>query len=159
MEAEPERVDADITEGAERGDSEGDRRRARRRRLLKGLVSGVPATVITLHSGALLAASSSTCVSDAAIDTWAEMNAGNLPTNSARCQTSDPGENDIVLLADNDTRFSGDGPCTASQFAVVYLDADGNFPTAPNWGGNASPTALPATNYYAVRDSCWTSFW
>lgn len=124
---------------------------ARRRKLLKGLAAGVPA-IITLQSGAALAASSSTCARE-----------NNITTQPAggRCQASDPGTG-LRFVQDNDASWGTDGPCTNNtEYAAVYVTGGGSYGSAGNnFGGAAADDAAPATSpqYYAVTTSCWTSF-
>ncbi|MBF0447532.1 MAG: hypothetical protein HQL67_04960 [Magnetococcales bacterium] len=129
--------------------------RARRRKLLKGLAAGVPA-VITLQSGAALAATSlSPCIGTAAHGQPA----------GGRCQSADPGTG-LKFLADNNSFWTGsDGPgkvSTTGNFCAPYLTQNGSKGNAANkWGasGSASGDVGPAANYYSVTDSCWTSFY
>ncbi|MBF0109907.1 MAG: hypothetical protein HQL76_12090 [Magnetococcales bacterium] len=141
--------DAEAAEAAEA-------RLARRRLLLKGLAAGVPA-IVTLQSGAALAAqsTSSNCIS----------NGGGASFNEARCKTATAaGTNNWKHVIDTDTSTwgVGGGPCpTTTHYGAVFVDNLGNIATGGSFGGNgtgaANPTT-PASGYYAVRQSCWTSF-
>ena len=137
-------------------DAEARKRLARRRRLLKGVAAGIPA-IITLKSGSLLAATSISCVKQDAISTLA--NYGN-----ARCVASQTAgnANGLAMLANNDPAWSGTGPDTGvtGKWCAVYMAEDGTLPAGPNWGATAPGTGNipPAANYYAVTDSCWSSF-
>ncbi|MBF0147555.1 MAG: hypothetical protein HQL84_15570 [Magnetococcales bacterium] len=128
---------------------------ARRRLLLKGIAAGVPA-IVTLQSGAALAAMSTSvnCIS----------NGGGGPgINQPRCQASDPTvTSPWKHVIDNDASVwpGGNGPCaTTTNYGIVYVDNSGTIITTANFGANGSPTATnPASGYYAIRQSCWTSF-
>ncbi|HAT50587.1 MAG: hypothetical protein HQL07_08945 [Nitrospirae bacterium] len=126
----------------------------RRRQLLKGIAAGVPA-IVTLQSGAALAASSITpqCTI-------------NGPDFSAqpRCVTSGVAATSRwVYKADNasDPAVWGagnDGPCTAAQYGAVYVDNDGIYTTSTPWGGT-TVAGQPASGYYAITNTCWSSFY
>lgn len=133
-----------------------EQRLMRRRRILKGMAAGIPA-IVTLQSGAALAATSvSTCVKDGP-GTYADL--GNV-----RCFASDPTTNSYLFLADNDPVWTGsNGPGnTATPYCAVYVQEDGTVATANAGGagnfGGLSATGGPNTDYYAIKRSCWTTF-
>ncbi|MBF0421608.1 MAG: hypothetical protein HQL73_01300 [Magnetococcales bacterium] len=134
-----------------------DPKLARRRLLLKSIAAGVPA-VITLQSSlsaSAAATSMANCIARDNIQTLTSY-------GGSRCMNSTAaGTNSLKTLAYNDSHWSGTGPCTASQYGVVYVDASGVVPTTANYGGNGTPTAAPVSGtsgYYAITKSCWGSF-
>ena len=136
--------------------------RMRRRRLLKGLVaagSGLP-VVMTMKNASATAASSadSTCHKEFA------------STPATRCgATLNPAETpDYYRVAETDALFGANvsagtaGAGATNEYCVVYVDSSG-VPASQNAGaanlfGATAGNAAPDTNYYAMTDSCWSSF-
>ncbi|HIJ84463.1 MAG: hypothetical protein HW380_1748 [Magnetococcales bacterium] len=131
-------------------------RLVRRRLLLKGIAAGVPA-IVTLQSGAALAATSITpqCITP------------NGPSfaGQPRCLTATAAGTSVwVYKIDNDTVWGGgtpDGPCAGGQYGAVYVDNDGAINTSsPNYGAtNTTTNTQPVAGYYAITKSCWSSFY
>lgn len=134
--------------GASQAAASGGSALVRRRLLLKGVAAGVPA-IITLQSGAALAAASATCVTR-----------GESFGTQVRCKTSEPTTSNWLHVLDSDAFWSGNGPCAPTEWAAVYVSQDGTAQKTGNYGGNGSPTAAPdtANGYYAISKSCWSSF-
>lgn len=135
----------------------------RRRQLLKGIAAGVPA-IVTLQSGAALAASS--------ITPQCTINGPSF-ASQPRCVTSGVAATSVwVYKADNTSDpavwgVGNDGPCTPAKYGAVYVDNDGVVATANVGGtgyfGGATGTGLatdqPVAGYYAITRTCWSSFY
>ncbi|MBF0193471.1 MAG: hypothetical protein HQL71_02895 [Magnetococcales bacterium] len=141
---------------------------ARRRKLLKGLVAGVPA-IITLQSGAALAGTS---IPRACLDTsqgkkLTTMNVG------GRCKTAGAvtgNEEWHYAPPQGNTSVFGvnSGPGGGTKYCLPYMTANGilatqNQPAANRWGalatGGGTDAGPVSGTYYAVKQSCWTSFY
>ncbi|MBF0132887.1 MAG: hypothetical protein HQL75_09920 [Magnetococcales bacterium] len=129
----------------------------RRRQLLKGIAAGVPA-IVTLQSGAALAASSITPQCTINGPSFAGQN---------RCLTATAAGTSVwVYKVDTDTTVwgaGGNGPCTNSaHYGAVYVNNDGIYTTTTPWGGvngGGTTTDQPAAGYYAITRTCWSSFY
>ncbi|MBF0381922.1 MAG: hypothetical protein HQL69_12945 [Magnetococcales bacterium] len=143
-----------------------DQHLARRRKLLKGLVAGVPA-IITLQSGAALAGTSIArmCLDTSQGRKLTTMNVG------GRCKGALTGNEEwhYAPLAGNTGVFgTNNGPGGGASYCLPYMTANGilatqNQPAANRWGAlatGAGTNAGPVSGtYYAVKASCWTSFY
>ncbi|MEO5328855.1 MAG: hypothetical protein H7829_11505 [Magnetococcus sp. THC-1_WYH] len=127
----------------------------RRRQLLKGIAAGVPA-IVTLQSGAALAASSVNPVCITNGPSFAGQN---------RCLTATAaGTSAWVYKVDTDATVwsGGNGPCTPAKYGAVYVDNGGIYTTSTPWGGvngGGTTTDQPAAGYYAITKTCWSSFY
>lgn len=145
-----------------------ERQRQRRRRLLKGLAAGVPA-IVTLKSGAALAATSTTC----AINNYTVPASGLSGGIGPRCSTAVPTPGTAAakykFYEEQSSYFNADisgnanyntGGGTAGDYCAVYVTNNGNNATNTTAGGLTNPNAQPdnASGYYLVTISCWTSF-
>lgn len=135
-------------------------RRARRRRLLKGLLAAGAAAsplVLTLRNGARAAAASSyNCIVH-----------NPAPLNGGRCRDgNDPGNEwrhvpETTFTPPFD--LNSDTTIDANDYCIVYVDANGVVAGANDgcvncYGGNGGPNNAPAAGFYAMTDSCWSSF-
>ncbi len=138
----------------------------RRRKMLKGLMTGLP-VIITLKSGAAIAATSlqNSCIADGGGNSIEALN----NANNDRCINGIPdNQKAFVHLSDSNHNWDGgNGPGTPNQYCAVYMKSDGSLPTENEHYGatkaydsNMNRNAAPDINagYYAVRESCWTSF-
>ncbi|MBF0454168.1 MAG: hypothetical protein HQL72_05030 [Magnetococcales bacterium] len=142
------------------------RQMARRRRLLKGLAAGVPA-IVTLQSGAALAAASS---NGACILAPSNKQTITETATGTRCAAG----TDAFTSAGNwayqkESAFAGgsadalDNNADGDSYCLIYVDSTGtlapqNTPAANRWGADGSATGTPNTSYYAITSSCWASF-
>ncbi|MBF0444520.1 MAG: hypothetical protein HQL68_02960 [Magnetococcales bacterium] len=168
---QPEQKASDSGQSEKPDLSPEDQLGARRRKLLKGLLAGVPA-IITLQSGAALAGTS---VSNAACIAGAGMT-GNFFAGGGvtkRCTAVGNIGNDLLWVDPDDAAIWGAanaGPAGAgTEWCLPYLTAGGSLatsgqPAAGQWGANAAgigtgawPSTAP-TKFYAIKQSCWTSF-
>lgn len=136
-------------------------RRARRRKLLKGLAVGVPA-IITLKSGAALAANSNPmCVQQGGMGSADPISV--IGGNRCYASAAAAATNSYTFLAVGDPGWvGGSGPATGAKYCAVYMTAGGTLGTNLNNYGAVSAgtgaTATPSATYFAVKDSCWSSF-
>jgi hypothetical protein len=139
--------------------------RARRRKLLKGLATGVPA-IITLQSGAALAASTSN--SDCVVNGGgANLTAVGGGVAVSRCVAPIAGNLNWQYETSGGASFTAGFPGGGGESCLVYMTPAGNKQGGTPWGGlnngggNVNTTAGPNTGatYYAVRASCWASFY
>ncbi|MBF0188863.1 MAG: hypothetical protein HQL50_13150 [Magnetococcales bacterium] len=132
-----------------------DAERARRRRLLKGIAAGVPA-VMTLQSGSALAGSTTTCVQEN----------GSASSPGTRCVISDTTGNGDWKRGQESAYFGGiafDGDGASDAYCMIYVNSDGTEATsaaggAGNYGGDGGTTSNPVAGYYAITNTCWSSF-
>jgi hypothetical protein len=172
---QPEQKAPDSGQSVKLTPSPEDLKRARRRKLLKGLAAGVPA-IITLQSGAVLANQSigdSACIADGGKNGNFTAMVGDF---TKRCTTVNNIGNDMNWASYQDAAVWGAasaGPALGvDKWCLPYMTANGvlatkSQPAAGQWGANATGTgvnAWPSTNgtgktMYAVKQSCWTSFY
>ncbi|MGN7611724.1 hypothetical protein ACQZV8_06535 [Magnetococcales bacterium HHB-1] len=133
-----------------------------RRKLVKGLIAGIPA-VVTLKSGFASAGTSSACITSTP-------NASTPTSVSNRCVVGDTTAATEWKREQESTYFgvdmdASDGDLTASAdiYCAVYVDDGGNEASANNGGSNyfgatGSSSGDPDTNWYAITNTCWSSF-
>ena len=157
---QPEQKTADSGQSEKPNLSPEDQLLARRRKLLKGLVAGVPA-IITLQSGAALAGTSipRMCLDTSQGKLLTTMNVG------LRCKAATTGNEEwhYAPKAGNTAVFgSNNGPGAGASHCLVYMTTNGVLEKVRPWGGLTSGVgtgAGPKAGYYAVKQSCWTSFY
>jgi hypothetical protein len=163
---QPEQKAPDDGQSVKPTPSPEDLKRARRRKLLKGLAAGVPA-IITLQSGAALAGKSIGDFSCIASSGRTGNFTGWIANITKRCTAVGNIGNDMNWVSPDDAAIWGAanaGPAgVGAEWCLPYMKAGGTLGVVgTNFGANLGTTgvnAWPAANFYAVKQSCWTSFY
>lgn len=133
----------------------------RRRRFLRVTASGMP-LVVTLLSGRMAAAvSTSDCA--ARLPAWGAGDRCVEGVDQSQLSTLHYAQETDVAIFSPAVDLSGNGGgANAADWCVIYTDAGGNIAGAidgsAGYGASGTTHGPPDAGFYAMTDSCWSSF-